>query len=1107
MKTKLLTLALSLAIIASSLSAEIALGVNSSHGAGVECIAMSADKAYIVSSANDWTVRIWHRESGRLVREFPFGESKYGEEINYLSVAADGRFIAAWSTNHWMRIWSVADGKLLFTTEKDPSGASPIPGGSAYGAAFSPSGRLVAIGVDGGLAVFDLSTRALVSEARDQKSSRRYERMSFYGEDCLAAFGGGKLFVFDLPAKSIKERSEWSGYRGEDLLFGRQAVYAITESAVLASDPRTEAGRKAVLEWKGVSGYKGYYSEERNELYYRDFNTLYKALPGGKEKILDFMKLSNQADMLAQKYFDADTGVYIVGLGTGALLVSQPWSGNALPTRSPVQRIRDIDVSNAGDKVLVGFAEGGGAVWDLSDIRGAVYKKTKGAINSVALSEDGSKAVIGGDGNLAFDPRTGNDILARDIVSFCLDFDPKTGTLAQGDWYGKLTTYDPVKLFGSFRYEVLAHQDREPVSGNPKKAGCCDLAYSPDGSLILTVGDDGRTRLWNASNGKELWSSGDVGKYTGGMYEAVFSRDGSLFASDGDYTPRVWETRTRKLLSSFKAKTETRSLVFSPSGKELYRGDAFGTIEIRSVSDGSLIKSFSAHSGKINGMGLAKAKGKDVLVSGGLDGALRLWSLDDYSLILTAYYFEGGEWAIVTPDGFWDASAKGGSLVNAIDGIRAYGIDQWAARSNRPDLIAERLGASADLVNLYRDQYEKRLRKLGLDEAKLAGDSSVPTASISASRRDGSFVELKLAFASAGKDLARYQVYANDVPLYGSAGKPLSGKEGEATERVELIAGENKIEVSCMDSGGAESYRVPVSFRLEASSSPDLYYLGFGVSKYADKKITSLSYAAKDAASLEAVFKSMEGRGFKNVHTRVLVDKEVDKANVAAAKDFAKGAGPQDVFVLFIAGHGIQLASASGGFEYYFVAADAALKDLAASSIPFAEIEDILMGIAPRQKLFLMDSCESGEADVEAGAKAVKLASGVKARIIAPASRRGLAVAPKAVGKALVERDRFIWNDLTRRSGAIVLSSCRADESSLESDKWKQGVFTSVILDAFAKKDADSDKNGILSVDELRLYVTRQVPEKIKMIDPKAQQHPVVDRDNIYADFGFPAAR
>lgn len=99
----------------------------------------------------------------------------------------------------------------------------------------------------------------------------------------------------------------------------------------------------------------------------------------------------------------------------------------------------------------------------------------------------------------------------------------------------------------------------------------------------------------------------------------------------------------------------------------------------------------------------------------------------------------------------------------------------------------------------------------------------------------------------------------------------------------------------------------------------------------------------------------------------------------------------------------------------------------------------------------------------------------------------------------LLERDRYIFNDLSRRSGAIVFSSSRGGEFSYEKEALENGLFTEEIIHALTRAEADTDHDGLISTDELRHHVINAVATSSHHL-----QHPTVDRDNIYQRFGFP---
>jgi len=98
-----------------------------------------------------------------------------------------------------------------------------------------------------------------------------------------------------------------------------------------------------------------------------------------------------------------------------------------------------------------------------------------------------------------------------------------------------------------------------------------------------------------------------------------------------------------------------------------------------------------------------------------------------------------------------------------------------------------------------------------------------------------------------------------------------------------------------------------------------------------------------------------------------------------------------------------------------------------------------------------------------------------------------------------LDDDRFVYSDLTRRTGAIVLSSSHGDEPAFEYDDFHNSVFTKVVLLALTSSVADANQDGFLSTTELRNWVAKEVPRQTG-----DRQHPTVDRDNSYVEIKFP---
>jgi hypothetical protein len=545
-------------------------------------------------------------------------------------------------------------------------------------------------------------------------------------------------------------------------------------------------------------------------------------------------------------------------------------------------------------------------------------------------------------------------------------------------------------------------------------------------------------------------------------------------------------------------------LCFSRDGKRLLGSTREGPIRLWDL-EGNLIRSYTGHSDWVYNA-VFSPDGK-YIVSGSRDASARLWNAE--SAKSAALVSSGSEWILFTPDGYFDCSRNGGELVRMVRGVTCYSVDQFAVRNNRPDLILKETGSDdRALMEHYRSQYLKRLRKSGFKEAGLGGDFHVPRAGITAFRQDGKKVELSFTLEDALYNLKNYNIYVNDVPIFGAYGRPVNGKSLSLTENVELTGGRNKLEVSCINERGAESYRALAFADYAGPARGDLYYLGFGVSKYQDKTL-NLKYADKDAQDLASLFSRMKGP-FNEVHAKTYCNEEVTIRNIKQAGEFLKNARPDDTFVLFIAGHGVHDLDRES--TYYYLTCDTSLNRLSSTAADFELIESLLQGIEPRNKLFLMDTCESGEAEEGSEFAAVPGSSGSRglksrsARDIRIKLKKEEGGAPdQSVSRSfLEEKERFIYNDLLRRSGAIVFSSCRGGESSFENDEIQNGLFTEDLIKALTTGTREADRNGdgIISTDELRVIVSEAVSR-----DSNDLQHPTVDRDNIYQKFGFPLVR
>ena len=527
----------------------------------------------------------------------------------------------------------------------------------------------------------------------------------------------------------------------------------------------------------------------------------------------------------------------------------------------------------------------------------------------------------------------------------------------------------------------------------------------------------------------------------------------------------------------------------SPDGRLIASGGYDKTIRIWNIK-GSLIKKLTGHTEFITG--LAFTKDGLGLISGANDATMRFWNTATWEQVI--FTTRDNDWVMFTPDGYFDSSQAGGSLVAMVQGLTAYGVDQFAVHNNRPDILLKRMAYNDQKrIDYFKNLYKKRLVRMNIPESAAVRDYQLPTADIISKKTNGDKTNITFSLSDSRFRILRYNIYVNDIPLFGANGKPVNHTLYRGKATIPLTTGTNKIEVACINSAGAESFRAITFAEYTHKIKGDLYYIGFGVSVYNDPSL-NLKYAAKDVTDLATLFSSMKGKHFSDVHVKTILDNNVTPESIKSARRFVEHAKPEDTFVLFIAGHGIY--SKGENPVYFYLTSNVNLDSLETTAAPFRDIEYILQGVPPRNKLFLMDTCQSGEIDpvLRNNYAALSGKRGITAR-----TPRGLKF--KSTGAKvrpwLQEKDRYINNDLIRRSGAIVFSSSRGNEFSYENDNYENGLFTEGIIRCLSKKN--TEKDNFITTEFLRKEVVKFVSK-----ESGGLQNPVVDRDNIYQRFGFP---
>jgi len=236
---------------------------------------------------------------------------------------------------------------------------------------------------------------------------------------------------------------------------------------------------------------------------------------------------------------------------------------------------------------------------------------------------------------------------------------------------------------------------------------------------------------------------------------------------------------------------------------------------------------------------------------------------------------------------------------------------------------------------------------------------------------------------------------------------------------------------------------------------------------------------------------------FTNIHVDTLFDKQATSENFLKLKSQLMKSKVDDEVIVFISGHGLL----DDSLDFYFATYDCDFSHPERRGVSYDALEDLLDGIPARKKLLLIDACHSGEVDKEelvpSRSTDITLSDGTKGDLKVY-SYRGAHTEDKGhLGLSnsfgLMQE---LFANLSRGSGAVVISAAAGKGYALESQKWNNGVFTYSILDGIRNKKADLNGDGIITVTELKDYVSKEV-ERLT----NGKQKPTSRRENLEYDF------
>jgi WD40 repeat protein len=744
-----------------------------------------------------------------------------------------------------------------------------------------------------------------------------------------------------------------------------------------------------------------------------------------------------------------------------------------------------VTFSRASGALFVA-SQDGLALWDAAS--GATIYRFPAAVDPVgpvSLAPDGqSLAVSGGDGSVRiWEFRQGSETRRLSGVPGWLpiSFSPDGRYLVTADQAGTVTFWDPAtwQEAGRFSAEnaindatfspdgrllLTVEADyvvriREVPSGDliQSLAGHEDdvlsARFSPDGTRILTTSSDGAAGIWSTQTGRpRMGFLQHVDEATGayGVQDGVFTPDGLGALTIGvDGIARLWDPDTgQELLTFEKHERPAAAVAISPDGREVMTGGADRTVRLWDSESGDSIRVLEGHREMI--LDVAFGMDRRFLFSTSLDGTVRVWDRATGRPAATLMSFRDGEWAVVDPEGRFDA-ANGGDIdgMHWAVGLETIELNQLKERYYEPGLLAKILG--------FNDEPLRPVEAFA--ELEMHPETEV--------EMDGA--RLRIRLVNRGGGIGRVVVSVNGKEVSADAREPDSDPNASSLDLMLDLTGhpyfqpgeDNEIEVRAFNALGYLASRgTKVSRRVTGEPIPDpsLWALVVGVSDYAGEMI-DLRYAEKDAVDMARALELGAANlfGAQRAQVRLLTTAEgvpgalpPTKENLERAlEEIGAEASSNDILIVYLAGHGVTHGGPEG--DFYYLTAEASsgnLEDPAVRrqrAISSEELTQLIQGVAATKQVLILDTCGAGRVVEQL----------TEDRDVSSSQKRAL------------ER-------LKDRMGLFVLAGSAADAVSYEASRFGQGLLTYSLL--LGMRGAALREEQFVDVGTLFAHSVDQVP-------------------------------
>jgi WD40 repeat protein len=560
-------------------------GVLRGHEKEVRTAAFSPDGRFILTTSEDGTGKLWDVSAKKIVKEL---RSDQGP-LNSSTFSPDGKLIVTTESDGLVRVWDGSTGTL----RRDLRGHTD----SVNRAVFSPDSTLIATASDDRTArVWNAASGELIKELRGHRDKVHDIVFSPDGIHIATEAFDATGRIWDLRSDKVIVLEGLTGPRSA-IAFSPDGKLIATEGG-----PDTEGG-------SSIGG---------------DYPVTVWDAATGKEKFT----LAGHQQYISGVTFSPNGRLIVTSSGDKT---ARLWDGNGKlisELRGHTKSVSGAQFSRDSQFVVTGSADNTARVWN--GVSGQSVAELRGhsmALNGAAFSPDGQLIVTASDDSTARLWRIRKTLVkvlnghSRAVTSSVFSPD---GT------YVVTTSLDGRAWLNDVSGDAPAHVGLMKVANADEVT---DATFSPDGKFIATASFDktsqvGTAHVWSVDQvrGFKDTSNTVLSGHADRVNSVAYSPDGSLIVTaSSDRTARVWDAGTGASVAELRGHTkEVNSAAFSPDGKLIITAGNDATVRIWSVGSFAFVETLGAHTSQV--LGAEYSPDGNFIVTASADGVGRVWN-------------------------------------------------------------------------------------------------------------------------------------------------------------------------------------------------------------------------------------------------------------------------------------------------------------------------------------------------------------------------------------------------------------------------------------------------------------------------------------------------